>query len=889
MSSKTILLWSASVIGLAVAATPAAAQQSPTVQDAATAQSPSTQDAPSTSVADSTGQESSVTEEDIVVTGVRASLRGAQQIKRQSNQVVDSIVAEDIGKLPDNTVSDALQRVTGIQVQRGGGEATTVLIRGLPRIQSLVNGREIFTGTGRGVQLQDIPAELVAGIDVYKTTTPELIEGSTSGLIDIRFRRPFDFAGAQIAGSARAIYGDQVGKWSHIVSGLASNRWEFANGQEIGLLIGASYNKRNYEDQTAFNFGYTDFGGAPDAQPFIMPTTVGGIYNVGQRKRPALNFSMQYRPSSNLEFHLDGIYTGYREDFDVNFFIGIPIAGARSNFVRVPGTAFAESVTSENNFTLTSKQAFKRKTDSRQLSGGVKWDSGPLKLTSELTFNNSKVQSRALIVDTFFIAPRIDYQFRNGNGTPNLDIQGIDITDPNNYTLTTLFDNTDRARSKQYAWRGDLVYDLGEGFLRQLKTGVRYARRTGNSGGSNPSPLPIRPELPARTIDGFGTLSPSDLLDGAVGIDRFYLADSDWLWANIDTLRGFASQPAGRPADDPNRVFRLKERTTAGYAQVGYNFDLGAVPVDGIAGVRVVNTKSDLNATQVVNGVASPIVGEQDYTDVLPSLSVRARLRDNLQARLVVGKAITRPEFGELNPAVSLQQAGNTSAGSGSGGNADLDRIKSTNLDATLEYYFSNTGSVSLAAFHRKLDGYIVVFADDEVYGTPPVSYAVSRPRNTGKGKLQGVEVAYQQFFDFLPGALGGFGAQANVTYVNSQFRDPIDQLNKRIPQVSRWSYNLVGIYEKYGLTARLAYNWRSRFVDVYNSASAAPPTINVDSLSFLDFSASYDLTSNVTLTVDATNLLDETYRDQFGTGGVTPRDTRAYDRTFGAGIRVRF
>ena len=878
MSAKAKLFLTSSLIGMAAVATPAMAQE--------------TQDAPSTSVADSTQPETSVTEEDIVVTGVRASLQGAQEIKRNSTQVVDSIVAEDIGKLPDNTVSDALQRVTGIQVQRGGGEATTVLIRGLPRIQSLVNGREVFTGTGRGVVLADIPAELVAGIDVYKTTTPELIEGSTSGLIDIRLRRPLDFSGMEVAGSLRGIYGDQSGKWSYIGSGLFSNRWETQSGQQFGILVGASFNKRKYEDQTAFNFGFQDFGGAPDGQPFIMPLTVGGIYNVGDRERPAGNVSLQWRPNSSVELHLDGVYTGYREDFDVNFFIGIPIAGGRSNFVRTAGTPFAESVTSENNFTLTSKQAFRRKTDGYQIAGGGKFDAGPVTLSTELSYNHSKVRSRALIVDTFFIAPRIDYQF-TPNGTPRLDIQGIDVTDPANFTLTTLFDNTDRAVSKQIAWRGDALYEADDGsFLQNIKAGVRYARRTGNSGGSNPSPLPIRPEIAASSLSGFTTLSPSNLLGGRVGIDRFALADSDYLYSNVDEIRALAGQAPGLPADDPNRVFRLKERTTAGYVQVGFGFD-GAIPIDGIAGARIVNTKSDLSGFQVatVNGaqVVTPITGEQDYTDVLPSLSLRARLTPSLQARFVAGKAITRAEFGELNPAATLMQAGNTTGGSGAGGNPDLNRIKSDNYDATLEWYFSRTGSVTLAGFHRDLDGYIVVFAQPETIGG--ITYSISRPRNTGNGKLQGLEFAYQQFFDFLPGPLSGFGAQANFTYVNSSFTDP-QFGEQRIPQVSKYSYNLVAIYEKYGFTARLAYNWRSRFTDSYidfNGNFDERNAITVAPLSFLDFSASYQVNDNITVTVDATNLLDETYRDQFGTDGVTPRDTRAFDRTFGAGVRFRF
>ena len=896
MSARALLFLTTSIFCCSIAA-PAMAQDAPAEQPVpADPNAPDTQETPSTSVSDSTQPESQTTGDEIIVTGVRASLQGAQDIKRRSTQVVDSIVAEDIGKLPDNTVSDALQRVTGIQVQRGGGEATTVLIRGLPRIQSLVNGREVFTGTGRGVVLADIPAELVAGIDVYKTTTPELIEGSTSGLIDIRLRRPLDFSGMEIAGSLRGIYGDQSDKWSYIGSGLFSNRWKSAGGTEFGLLVGASFNKRKYEDQTAFNFGWQDFGGAPDAQPFVMPLTTGGIYNVGDRERPAANVSLQFRPNEQVEFHLDGVYTGYREDFDVNFFIGIPIAGARSNFVRADGTPFAESVTSENNFTLTSKQAFRRKTDGYQIGAGGSWENGPLRLSADLNYNDSKVKSRALIVDTFFIAPRIDYQF-DDNGTPNLDVQGIDVTDPDNFTLTTLFDNTEHSTSEQVAGRADAVYELGAGFLQNIKAGVRLARRTGEFGGSNPSPLPIRPEIPVSDLPGSFDISPGGILNGRVGIDRFLVLDSDYLYEHIDEIRAAAGQSGSFPDDDPNRVFKMKESTTAGYVQTGFNFNLGAMPVDGVIGARIVNTKTDLSGFQVtqidVGGVpttvVTPINGKQDYTDFLPSLSLRARLTDELQARFVAGKAITRAEFSELNPAASLMQAGNTTGGSGMGGNPNLDRIKSDNYDASLEWYFSRTGSLTLAAFRRDLDGYIVVFSEPETFGL--VTYSVARPRNTSKGKLQGLEFAYQQFFDFLPGALSGLGAQVNLTYVDSSFTDPTFG-KQRIPQVSKYSYNLVAIYEKYGLTARLAYNWRSRFTDSYidffgdnddrNAITVAP-------LSFLDFSASYQLTDNLTLTMDATNLLDETYRDQFGTDGVTPRDTRAYDRTFGGGIRFRF
>ena len=137
----------------------------------------------------------------VFVTGVRASLISAEEIKLNSPEFVDSIVAEDIGKLPDITVADALQRVPGVQVGRANGEVSSVVIRGLPNLETTLNGYEVFTGVTRGVALQDIPAELVAGVDVYKTASPDKIEGGVAGLIDVRLRRPFDFTGLTVAGT----------------------------------------------------------------------------------------------------------------------------------------------------------------------------------------------------------------------------------------------------------------------------------------------------------------------------------------------------------------------------------------------------------------------------------------------------------------------------------------------------------------------------------------------------------------------------------------------------------------------------------------------------------------------------------------------------------------
>jgi TonB-dependent receptor len=134
-----------------------------------------------------------------VVTGQRAALASAQNIKRLAPQVVDSIVAQDIGKFPDNAVSDSLQRITGVQVFRDSGETNRVVIRGLPNVVTTLNGREIFTGSGRGFAFQDLPAEAVSELNVYKTSSADLIEGGIAGLVNINLHKPFDFKGFSLA------------------------------------------------------------------------------------------------------------------------------------------------------------------------------------------------------------------------------------------------------------------------------------------------------------------------------------------------------------------------------------------------------------------------------------------------------------------------------------------------------------------------------------------------------------------------------------------------------------------------------------------------------------------------------------------------------------------
>jgi TonB-dependent receptor len=188
--------------------------------------------------------------ETVIVTGVRESLMKGLENKRESKQVIESIVAEDIGKLPDNNVIEALQRVPGVQVtDRGQGDANVISIRGLPDPATTWNGRNIFTANGRTLQLQDIPANLVSRIDVFKTRSAEQLETGLAGQIDVRTHRPFDLPGFEMSLNARYMFQDQRDEGDPTVSFLVSNQWEVGEGK-FGALFNVNYNKTRWRDQT---------------------------------------------------------------------------------------------------------------------------------------------------------------------------------------------------------------------------------------------------------------------------------------------------------------------------------------------------------------------------------------------------------------------------------------------------------------------------------------------------------------------------------------------------------------------------------------------------------------------------------------------------------------
>ena len=977
MRLKFTVLLSTSVAALALVASPAAAQGDPATppdptveaqEQPADPEAGSAQTDDAVQTADGQDQADAADDQTIVVTGLRRSLRSAQNIKRNSEQIVDAIVAEDIGKLPDITVSDTAARIPGIQVERAGGEASRVLLRGLDRnyYTTTYNGREIFTAETRSVALQDFPAGAISAVEVFKTSTANLVEPGLAGLINVRSRRPFDFSGLEVAGSVWANYPKQSRDIKPNAQLLLSNRWNAGDG-EFGALINFSYTRLHYQDSIrrhgffiANLFGRTTPGG-PEFVIGRTPDWPEIRYNEADRWRPSVNGALQWRPSPDLEFYAEGLWQGFREESTDRLWSQPLWGGASySNIVFREGTndIISGTVTGPRSCCgISSADGFqgatKRRTDTYQFAVGGRYEAGPLVITGDLARTDSTFKLSAASVDYYI--NRNDYSVNwftgevGGKG-PTFEVVGLDVTDPANYNYRGFFDKELVAKGKDWQARLDADYEPGVDWLPKIQGGVRYTNRDAsrvdgerywdaNNQGLFQIPIsqvPLDYQLFQSAFRG-DSLKPTPTT---------WLAPTfDSVRSNLEAIRQFnidqgipldprrdrsQNNDTNGPAPVPTRNFDINEKTLAGYAQLKFAFE-GSIPVDGLLGVRVVRTEDRIDGFQAEpNEPAVPVRVDNSYTNWLPNLNVNIHLTEQVKLRLAGTKTITRPLFDQLNPGLVLNTPPTCPPGqpgcviSGSGGNPFLEPLRSNNYDASLEYYFSRTGFASVAAFRRDMRGFIVnrsvIYPDPDPATGLPIQ--IVGPVNTNKGRIQGFEAQVTTFFDWegIPTWARAFGVQANATYIDAKIDFPLfcapdaDEcvpgpaagpnatvVRTRIPDVSKWTFNLVGMYERGPLTARLSYNHRTGFPEGTLDPRDGFFTLQGRgrSLGRLDWSSSYAVNDNLTLFFDWTNILNIPFRSDivrvnYSGGEAVSREefpmyVRYDESTMTGGIRFRF
>lgn len=774
----------------------------------------------------------------VEVRGVRASLIKSQVIKRDASQIVDSVSAEDIGALPDRSVTETLQRVSGVTIDHFAArsdpdhfsaEGSGVMIRGLTQVRGELNGRDIFSAaSGRGLSFEDVPAELMAGVDVYKNPSAEIIEGGLGGTVNLRTRMPFDNPGRIVGGNVDYNYGDMSKKYKPSASFLFSDRWNTGIG-EMGFMIDVAHSElatRSDGIQVEPYVRRTDeavLAGSGRSEVFV-PGGVNWRQLDFERKRDGIAAAFQWKPSNATEIYAQFLRSRYEMNWQERaaFF-----NDSNNSITPAPGTTFdyddrgaflrGSPVSSSWRGVLTgdgvrfntdNRYSEQRTTTTDMSVGFSHFFNDNLQIKGDMQLVESENEQLDFTVFSATYLPGLSYDV--SGKYPSVQIANPAFTqDPSNYFWAAAMDHLGKNRGRQLSTRVDLEYTFDDSsWLRFARFGMRATDRNqiNKNSGYNWGVISDNWAAIPGTSNGLANMSEfmtdqsslftfSDFFRGGVNVPTTLVVPNSSLVNNyrsasqmiqqIVALRGYGWAPDTYQPQDTNRQH---ERTQAAYAALYFgNDEAWGVPVDGNIGIRVVQTKTQAEGFGQFQNLAGLNVSPElqarytgqyfennsqgSYTNVLPSLNLRLRFTDSLQWRFAASKAMARPDYTQLQPYVLLNvetnDAGQATDFVGTAGNPNLKPMVANQFDTALEWYFDTSDMLYATLFYKKVKDYFSTQTRSEIYDNRP--WLVTRPYNMDEGTIRGAELGYTQFFDQLPGWLSGFGVNANFTFVDSQ------------------------------------------------------------------------------------------------------------------------
>lgn len=788
--------------------------------------------------------------EEIVVTGFRASLANALNIKRRENGVVDAISAEDIADFPDLNLAESLQRIPGVAITRRSGEGRQISVRGLgsdyTRVR--VNGMEAIatssgtsnsggTNRGRGFDFNIFSSDLFSNLIVRKTASAEVDEGSLGATVDLNASKPFDASGPRLVLSAQGSYNELAAEVTPGVSFLASNR--FLDGK-LGVLVSASYDERRLIEEGA-NITRWTFGGSNGGwnaastvpglvtgnQPGQLNYVVTGYGEDAERgiyapripsyasydtssERTGLAASVQFRPTDSTLFTVEGLYSNFKgvrlESQLQALGLSRPGAGKPQSIIRtgtLDGNNLVQAVI-DNVDLRTQSSHNELNTEFKQITAVVEHEfSDRFRVKATLGRSESAYEDPIATTLTF---ERIDsdnfsYDFRPRMMEMNL---GFDATDPNAWAAVP--GSSELRLTPEYVDNAFTTYKVATEFdlndRLTLKFGMDYKRFDYETGALQRTSTSNVPAIAAGA--DIAALTRLFKFDAGLGLPNSAL--STWLAPDlqkyIDKYDIYSGTGIWALRENVGSTARVKEETSGAYVQLDFSFDAFGLPWRGDAGYRYFNTDLTSGGNAVVGGGFQFVTVQNSYDMWLPAANLSVDLREDLVARISAAETIARPGIGSLSPGGSVNvQGANRNYSSG---NPFLDPTKSRNLDLSLEWYSQSGAILALGVFYKDIDTFVQTLRREAPYNTlglpnslldgtvatPDMVFAVTQPVNSPGGELKGFEINVQQPFTFLPGFWSDFGVLANYTYVDSS----IDYLTSTAPGAATVNATLTGL-----------------------------------------------------------------------------------------------
>lgn len=827
--------------------------------------------------------------EEVVVTGMRASLEDALATKRNSDQIMDAISAEDIGKFPDENIGEALQRIPGVSLDREAGEGKGISIRGLGAglSQVTVNGQPMASTEGsREFNYSVLDSSMVAALEVWKSPMASQVEGGVGGTVNIRTRTPLDYKTTKINASVGGQYEDLTEDWGSKVTGSLITQ---NDAQTFGFALNANYSDRlsrsdqviipgwslrdeNHKDWSSR--GWDDLAAENGLDYIFYPMDASSRVRVYDRQRYGGDTTFSWRPSDDIQMNLRGFYS-VLEDYDTNNTAQVRIRdlvvgggrnvnnydwefdGNDAVFFDATDANIAGGWRGYRNIGTLRENEWTTKggsldfdwqlsdTQNLYLAIGGNTGSGDKLTYPAVDFRDAVGFSVDLRDD-----PSFPQSIINGGGTDDtlMDMWTASVNDQ--------FDEVDKAFAQ-----ADFTNDVSWGHIITVRGGLRYNEDTTDH--TQVRHINNRDGTSGYTLDDFARMSGDEkyVVPGFTYVNDT-LAPLNGTFTQVDFAKVLAAFPRDSRESDVryNESYLVDEETIAAYVQFDLDGSMFGIPYRGNVGVRYYDTDLTSSGWLDREGTITGKV-ERSYSDWLPSLNITMMLQEDLLLRLGAARVMSRPDQDDLALAGTYNLVEETARV----GNPFLDPFEADTFDLSLEWYLNDAGMLQGGLFYKDINSFI---SNGVIPGGVPVDigdgeiviFDATGPVNGDGGTVKGVELAYQQVFSFLPGFWGGFGTQINYTYTDSDVSIPYFEggLTYQMPLegLSEDSMNFVLFWENDIFSARAAYNYRDAFLS--NRANTQGNPVYTDEYGQLDVSANWNVNKNFTISLAGINLNDE-------------------------------
>lgn len=783
-------------------------------------------------------------------TPIRDGQARALNQQRSADNIGNVVSADAVGRFPDPNIAEALQRTPGIAIQRDQGEGRYINVRGAPAefSQVAINGVSLPAPdpTTRAMDLDTIPSDIISQIEVSKSLRPDLDADSIAGAVNIVTRSPFDATGLVIRASGGGTYNDYGGSDSRgafLVSNL------FGREKQFGALLSFSYSKTRRQLDNVES-GWDVLSRPEGGEVLGVVENLFKDYDT-RRERMATTGAFEWRATPMTRFVAQGSFARFEDDEYRNR-LGI----AWTDGVLQPGAT--NSSATFNNARVTKQ--FRHRTQRNNVSsvsfGGTHVFARAVgDLTVSLSRADQTYPNRNELLYRTGANINMSYDYSGDSYEPSISLfetgQHLDLS-RYGFRENTFRSNT--TREDEFAVAGNLEM-LGRLFSNAASHKIGFKVRARGKVADEERWRDRRAEAaPANPLASYiGNVTSSNY--------SYQLGRKFEPGLMLDYFAATRSTSERRFPDSDVADYDVDENIYAAYGSTRVQ----AGRADLLLGVRIEHTSQASSAPgyNESTGAIFDRTASRSYTNIFPGATLRYAFNDRLIGRAAATRAINRPNFVQIVP--RLTQNEDTAILRVTSGNPDLRPTLSTNLDAALEYYMAPIGVLSGGVFYKDLSDYRFDLTLSGTFEGRPA--LITRPENAPDGRVGGVEFAWQQQFDDLPGPWSGFGGFANYTFTNATMklgrtyegRDTFPLTGQ-----SRHTLNAGVFYEKSGFNARLSLTDRSSFLTEI-SADDQRFDLYWDGRAQLDLTSSYQLGSPWEVYVEAKNLTNTAGVRYFG------------------------